>query len=97
MAEHNSSLFDDVELTCRDFIRLLGDYYDDELPLELRERFEAHRQCCAKCREFEAGYNFTIELARELRQQSIPPAAHNRLRQALNRRLGINLPLEGDK
>ena len=87
----DSELFRDIELNCRDFIRLLGDYYDDELPAALKKRLEAHRANCTKCKELDSGYRLTIELAKGLDQHPLPVSIQDRLRQVLNQKLGLSM------
>lgn len=87
----DSELFRDVELDCRDFTKLLGEYYDHELPEALKREMELHRCGCQKCQEIDAGYRLTIELAKELDQKPLSYSIQSRLRQVLNQRLGLSL------
>lgn len=82
-------------LICKDIVDLLGDYVDDELNPPLRESVENHISECPECREFEKSYRFVIEAASLLRPPEVemPVDARNRLREALNKRLGISLPM----
>jgi hypothetical protein len=80
-------------LACEDVVALLGDYTDEDLSCSLRGRLDAHMRECAHCREFSDSYKFTVQLASELEDKPIPTDVQNRLRQALNKRLGIDLPL----
>jgi predicted anti-sigma-YlaC factor YlaD len=81
-------------LECRDVSARLGDYIDNDLPPVERKSIEEHLDNCAECAAFFASYNHVIQSAAELREPEQPLAidVQNRLRKALNERLGINLP-----
>lgn len=81
------------QIECQDVISLLDDLHDNDLPLALRERLEEHLQECEECRAVRDGYEMTISLAHELGEEEtpIPNDVHNRLCEALNSRLGLNL------
>ena len=83
------------EIDCLDVVELLGDLVDGDLPPTLEARLEGHISGCAYCEEMKASYELTIELARELKndEKPIPTAVQNRLRSALNEKLGLNLAL----
>lgn len=91
--EFQLEVLEKKEIDCIDFVALLGDRQDGDLPPSLEGRLHAHMAVCRFCSEFEASYRQTVELARELPQPQLPAGARNRLRQALNQRLGIQLPL----
>jgi anti-sigma factor RsiW len=82
-------------LDCKDVIARLGDYTDNELPVSERIAMEDHFDECAECAAFLASYTHVVVSAAELREpeQPISVDVQNRLRAALNKRLGINLPL----
>ena len=82
-------------LDCKDVIARLGDYTDNELPVSERIAMEDHFDDCAECAAFLASYTHVVVSAAELREpeQPISVDVQNRLRAALNKRLGINLPL----
>ena len=81
-------------LACRDVIERLGDFVDNDLSLDLRSSVENHLDDCAECASFFASYRHVIESAAELREpvEPIGVDVQNRLRKALNQRLGITLP-----
>ena len=87
-------IFEKHEIECRDAVKLLGDYEDGDLPEALRIRLTEHIQSCPACSEFEQTYRLTMDLAKELRPQIMPAGAKKRLREALNRRLGLHLSTE---
>ena len=82
-------------LDCKDVIARLGDYTDNELPVSERISMEDHFDECAECAAFLASYTHVVVSAAELREpeQPISVDVQNRLRAALNKRLGIDLPL----
>ena len=81
------------KISCRDIVKLMGDYADRELPPTLRARLDSHICECAACAKFKHTYQLTVQLASELEDKPVPQDMQNRLRKALNRRLGISLPL----
>ena len=93
---YNSDARKEKEIVdCQDVIARLGDYTDNELALHTRAAMDHHLDRCPDCAAFLASYNHVIESAAELREpeQPLPLDVQNRLRLALNKRLGINLPL----
>lgn len=87
-------IFEKENFNCADISDLLCDYTDHDLPVSLKGRFDAHCTHCPECAELVRGYRFTIELAAELSDRQMPKDAKNRLRLALNERLGTSLPLD---
>lgn len=79
---------------CKDVIAHLGDFVDRELPMAQRSAIEHHLDECPDCTAFLASYQHVIQSAARLRESEQPLAVdvQNRLRKALNERLGINLP-----
>lgn len=82
-------------LDCKDVIARLGDYVDQELPPRDRDVMDEHFDECPECAAFLASYTHVVASAAELREEEQPISVdvQNRLRSALNKRLGINLPL----
>jgi hypothetical protein len=78
---------------CDDVTELLGDYVEGELSPSLGKRVVSHIKRCECCREMEESYRFTIQLAREIKSKPLPVGVQNRLRKALNERLGLTLAL----
>lgn len=91
--EFQLEVLEKKDIDCVDFIALLGDRQDGDLPPSLEGRLHGHKAGCKFCKEFEASYRQTVELAAELPKPEMPTGARNRLRGALNRRLGIQLPM----
>lgn len=80
---------------CKDVIARLGDYTDNDLQAAERTAMDDHFDVCPECAAFLASYTHVVTSAAELREpeQPISVDVQNRLRDALNKRLGINLPL----
>jgi len=93
--DYQMQVLEKSDIDCIDVTRLMGDYHDQDLPETLRGRVHAHIKNCEICAEMYSGYNFVVELASELKDEPMPKEVKNRLREALNRRLGLNLAQVG--
>ena len=80
-------------ITCSDVTELLGDYTDGELSPSVHARLESHIEGCEYCQEMARTYALTVELAADLGEKPMPFGVQNRLRKALNQKLGLSLPL----
>jgi len=78
---------------CDDVIARLGDYVDNDLNQNARLVMDTHLNDCPECAALFASYTHVIEGAAELREPEQPIAVdvQNRLRRALNQRLGLSL------
>ena len=78
---------------CDDVIARLGDYVDNDLSQNARLVMDTHLNDCPECAALFASYTHVIEGAAELREPEQPIAVdvQNRLRRALNQRLGLSL------
>ena len=89
-------MFEKEIISCGDVETFLGDYVDEELTGSLQARLGEHIRGCTRCQESEAGYRRVIELARLMREEQtskpLRSDIQNRLREGLNKRLGLNLP-----
>ncbi len=83
-------------IECKDVKKLLGDYTDKELTSTLKARLDAHISGCPECQELHDSYKFTVQLASTLEDKPVPVDVQNRLRIALNAKLGLSLPLVGE-
>lgn len=85
---------DNCDSMCGQNREQIVDYLDGELTDQARLEFEAHNAACPECAAFCASYQAVVDTAKELREpeQPIDVGVQNRLRAALNQRLGINLP-----
>ncbi len=59
-------------LVCSSGVELLGDYLEDVLPIEVRDRIEAHVSGCPRCQAFVASYRATPQMLREATLASLP-------------------------
>lgn len=92
LTEQHLRILEKESITCEDVAQVLGDYTDQDLSCSLRGRIDAHIRGCDACTELSDSYRWTVNLAHELASKPLPAGVENRLRQALNRRLGLNLP-----
>ena len=86
------------KISCEDVESILDDYVENELPATLKARVSSHICDCDDCQELEDEYRLTIVLAKEIGQREkqahrMSQGAHQRLREALNDRLGLDLPM----
>ncbi len=93
MSERELRILEKPAIVCADVNTLLGDYVDNELSASLRDRIHQHIRLCPKCDEGEKRYREVIALARALPEKPVTENVRKRLREGLNRRLGISLPL----
>jgi anti-sigma factor RsiW len=89
--EYQIMVLEKERVGCEDVLALLGDYQDNDLPPSLRGRIESHIRQCSQCFEVVRGYRQVVELARELKDPPVPAGVTQRLKQELNKRLGLNL------
>ncbi len=59
-------LLEKGEFTCADLKKLVGQYFDRELPRALQSRVQEHIECCSECVQYAGSYHLVIELAREI-------------------------------
>ena len=79
-------------VSCNDVEALLGEYADGELLSAVREKIDSHCESCEECAQMRDEYLLTIRLAQTLSDKPLPVDVHNRLRNALNEKLGLSLP-----
>ena len=91
MTEFELMILEKQQINCSDVEKLLGDYLEKDFPVTLASRITEHISECDYCREIEAGYKLTIDLARELGQRKMPKEVRRRFREGLNAKLGLNL------
>jgi hypothetical protein len=89
--EYLMEVLEKQEIDCIDVMNLLGEYADGDLTPTLHLRLDEHMNGCSYCGRMRAGYLQTIRAARDLGDLPVPVETQNRLRQALNRVLGISL------
>jgi hypothetical protein len=94
LSDSELRILEKSEINCRDVTALLGDFVENEISTSLRDRVHQHIRSCTECQEGERRYREVIQLAKELPQPEFTEDIKKRLREALNRRLGLNLPIE---
>lgn len=70
------------EMPCQELVEVITDYLEDALPDRDRIRFEEHLSVCAKCREYVAQFQRTIEAVGIVREQDLDPSARAGLLEA---------------
>lgn len=95
-SDYHMYVLEKYAVDCIDVVKLLGDYYDKDLHPSLQQRLENHVCECKYCEELDRSYRLVVDVARTLRQEErqMTSTVKVRLRQALNKRLGINLNVE---
>lgn len=95
MSETRDNEIDSEMNACDQVMELAADYVDNELSAEKKALFQKHLESCPTCTAFITSYSHVVEMAHALGEQNTKPldvGVQNRLRGALNRRLGISLP-----
>jgi anti-sigma factor RsiW len=55
----------DTDMSCRELVDFLLDYFEDSLPAEQRDTFDQHLALCPPCKSYLDTYRATIALGRE--------------------------------
>lgn len=88
-------------IDCADVDTLMGDLVDGDLMPTLAARLRDHIDECEVCAESLRSYTWVIEQAKQLKieplKEQLPDDVAKRLRENLNKRLGINLPIPSAK
>jgi anti-sigma factor RsiW len=77
---------------CQECIELLVDYLEGELPPERARALDIHLDLCPSCVSFVKTYKGTVDVARRLPIDEIPPELTQRLLDFLNREKEGALP-----
>ncbi len=77
---------------CQECIDLLVDYLDGELPSERARALDIHLDLCPSCVSFVKTYQGTVDVARKLPLDDIPPELTQRLLDFLRREKEGTLP-----
>jgi anti-sigma factor RsiW len=67
------------ELTCRELVEIVTDYFEGAMPPEERIRFEAHLVFCDGCAIYVDQLRETIRLTGTLSEEEIPDDARDAL------------------
>ena len=79
-------------LTCKDFLRELSDYLDEELCEEARAKLERHIAECPNCWVIADTTKKTIRIYKGMEPYPIPREVETRLMQALERKMAAKQP-----
>ena len=91
LSEIELRILEKQTIDCEDITAILGDFVDNELSPSLRDRVHSHIRTCPECQEGEMRYREVIALAKELPEDPMPSEVSRRLKEALNRKLGLNI------
>jgi anti-sigma factor RsiW len=73
-------------VTCKDFIRELGQFLDESTDPQTRKELEAHINCCPNCWVILDTTKKTIQVYKGMEPQELPADVHERLVQAIEKR-----------
>lgn len=79
-------------LTCKDFLRELSDYLDENLGAEARTQLEQHIAACPNCWVIADTTKKTIRVYKGMDPYPIPADVEARLMQALERKMAAKQP-----
>jgi hypothetical protein len=74
-------------VTCKDFLRELNEYLEEDARPEVRRELEAHLNECPNCWVICDTTRKTIAVYRGMEPQEIPASVHNRLMSALQKKI----------
>ena len=69
------------EALCRRAVAVIAEYLNDELSAYDRSRFESHLIDCQECAAFFTTYKKTLQAARSLQYDDMPPDLQSRVLQ----------------
>ena len=70
------------EMSCRELVELVTEYFEGRLAAAERARFEAHLAACRHCRAYLAQMRLTVDALGRLSEQNVEPDAEAALRRA---------------
>jgi anti-sigma factor RsiW len=71
------------DITCRQLVELVTEYFEDALSPDDRRRFEEHVMSCPPCRAYLEQMRQTIRLLGSIPEETVPPEAEEALLAAL--------------
>ena len=74
-------------LTCKQFLRELGEYLDDSLPADERQKLQDHINACPNCYVVADTTRQTIQVYKHCQPVSMPGGVKDRLMAALQRKM----------
>ena len=78
MEQRNDALASD-EMSCQELVELVTEYLEGTLPVQDRQRFEAHLAGCQGCTNYLAQMRQTMRTTSRLSEDAIPPEAKQAL------------------
>ena len=69
------------EMTCKELVELITDYFEERLSLTDRERFETHLVTCQGCQTYLEQMRQTIKMMGRLTEETITPEMQQELLQ----------------
>ncbi len=77
-------IFEKEVIDCADYVLLLGECLDSDMPCALKNRLILHKEECKTCQKFEKEYKNVISIAKTLKEdyseKEIPKDTQKRLR-----------------
>jgi anti-sigma factor RsiW len=70
------------EMSCRELVELVTEFFEGTLAPADRARFEAHLATCRHCRAYLAQMRLTVDALGRLTEQDVEPDAEAALRRA---------------
>ena len=67
------------ELTCKELVELVTDYFEDRLSVDENRRFELHVCSCTGCRVYLAQMRAVVRAAGRLAERDVPVAVREDL------------------
>jgi hypothetical protein len=79
-----------MNFTCREFVEVLFEFVEGELPDDKRQLAQTHLDACPPCVAYVQSYHVTVKICRKLEQRQPPEALRVRFLKAASQ-----LPPEG--
>jgi predicted anti-sigma-YlaC factor YlaD len=67
------------EMTCKELVELVTDYFEGALSAADKARFELHLQGCSGCRNYMEQMRETVRLTGKVTEESLSPVAQEEL------------------
>jgi hypothetical protein len=67
------------EITCKEIVELVTDFFEDRLPVQENRRFELHVCGCTGCRVYLAQMRAVVRVAGRLPEETLPAGVRDDL------------------
>lgn len=74
-----------ADLTCKELVEVITEYFDGAMSAEDRARFERHLEGCAGCQTVVSQFRTTIEVAGRLTEDQVTEAQRVAMRDVFRR------------